>query len=371
MVHAVKDPTSIKTEDLVLVSYQPSEMKKMGGSDSRLVEFTITTDRLDRDQDTIAVDGWDFKDYQKNPVVLWCHDHYSMPIARSLSLTLGGNSIKSICEFAPKELAGGFGYMVYRMYAEGFMNAVSVGMQPMEWSVASDRKYGLNYLKQSLLEYSCVPVPANADALAVARSKGIDMSPMRDWASRMLDERTGMSDDARRQMEVLRSVSSPSGRALILEIGDMKMAGTAAEKEAPTPAPTSAVKQVTRWDCGEKGHAHESEQEAKSCNDFDVAVTNAVKSLQELLTLKKAGKTIKTEAGALLRSVVDEIVPPVAAAAGDPAKKEDEGEQPATDPANGDEEKGFNLGALTEEDLAKAINAGVEAEFNKATGRVQ
>jgi hypothetical protein len=55
---------------------------------------------------------------------------------------------------------------------EGFIKAGSVGFIPVEWKFADDkaRPMGIDFKRQSLLEFSIVPVPANANALIEARS---------------------------------------------------------------------------------------------------------------------------------------------------------------------------------------------------------
>lgn len=222
--------TPIETDRLVVVSSMPVTARAIGADDSRLVEFTITTNRVDREQDSIAADGWDFSDYQTNPVVLWCHDHSGPPVARSRELSLVTNGVRSVAEFTPEDM-NPFGYMICRLYKGGFMHAVSVGFEPREYTIASDRKYGVNYLKQSLLEYSCVPVPANPDALAIARSKGINLAPMKSWAERLLDDGASVwSGGARRQLEVLRSLSSTTRPMLF----DMKTSDGAAVEVTDT-----------------------------------------------------------------------------------------------------------------------------------------
>jgi hypothetical protein len=119
------------------------------------------------------------------------------------------------------------GYMVYQMYVERFLHAVSVGFQPKKYEfvqAAVDaeraRHSGINFLQQELLEYSAVPVPANPNALAVARSAGIDTTPLKQWAERALDE-SDPTDGHRQRLEVLRTAASPSGRPLVLDLGDI------------------------------------------------------------------------------------------------------------------------------------------------------
>lgn len=370
------DQTQVDLTKLGILTPMESEIKTIGGKDSRLIEFIITSDRVDRQQDTLATDGWAFEDYEKNPVVLWAHDHYAMPIGNSRSLTRSGNKIKSICEFTPQELAGGFGYMVYQMYAEKFMHATSVGFQPLTYSYSADRKYGIDYLTQSLLEYSCVPVPANPDALAVARSKGIDTMPLKRWAEQVLDESrsgpTALSDDARRRMEVLRAASSPSGRALILELGDMKMTGT--ETPAPAPRATSTVKKVTteRWECGITGHVHEAEAEATACAEFDKTVIAFVTSIKSLVEIMKSGRKLSDAQKSEIQASFETLVPPAVEASN---KEDDTAGDPGvftteeTDASEDGEEKGLSF-EISEEALRAAVTSAVDEQMKEVTGRV-
>jgi phage head maturation protease len=212
-----RSTTPIETNRLVVVSSVPTSVRAIGKDNARRVEFLISTNRVDREQDTIAADGWDFSDFTRNPVVLWCHDHNAPPVARSVELSRVPNGIRSVAEFTPEDVYP-FGYMIGRLYEGGFMHAVSVGFEPRQFTPAPDRPYGVNYLKQSLLEYSCVPVPANPDALALARSKGINLAPMKSWAERLLDERPSTwGGDTRHQLEVLRSIVF-DGRPSVFDI---------------------------------------------------------------------------------------------------------------------------------------------------------
>ena len=46
----------------------------------------------------------------------------------------------------------------------------------------------MDFQQQELLEFSIVPVPANADCLIEARSAGIDVEPLREWAAKTLEQ---------------------------------------------------------------------------------------------------------------------------------------------------------------------------------------
>lgn len=162
------------------------EVKQVEGEDLTL-QFTISTGAVDRDNDTINPEGWKLDNYMKNPVVLFAHDYHSLPVANSLATWVENTKLKSRAKFTPKDMYP-FGYMVYQFYREGFMRATSVGFNPFKWQFNDERKFGIDFQEQELLEFSCVPVPANPEALIEATAKGIDTTPLKEWAEKVLDE---------------------------------------------------------------------------------------------------------------------------------------------------------------------------------------
>lgn len=153
------------------------------------VPFIISTEIVDRDNDSISMSGWKLKNFKKNPIVLWVHDGRQPPVAKSINIKVEDNKLKSTALFATKDLYP-FGYMVGQMYAKGFLHAVSVGFDPIKYAWVEDnsRPWGIDFIEQELLEYSCCPVPANPEALVDAKAQGIDLNPMLDWVVRVLDE---------------------------------------------------------------------------------------------------------------------------------------------------------------------------------------
>lgn len=134
------------------------------------LEAIISTDDIDRHGEIVDINGIDIKNYEKNPVVMWAHDYSLPPIGKTLSLTkekIGKKMVlKTVMEFATgvSDLAR----EVYNLYKGGFMNAFSIGFIPLD-------EEGNTYTKSELLEYSAVPIPANPNALLLAKAKGIDI----------------------------------------------------------------------------------------------------------------------------------------------------------------------------------------------------
>ena len=117
---------------------------------------------------------------------------------------------------------------VWRMLKAGFLNACSVGFQPSEWDESAT---GIDFKSQSLLEHSVVPIPAHASALVMARSKGINVAPLRDFYARVLDGSKRKGDAARalrKDIELWKIQADPAGRKLFAILPQLKM-------DAPAP----------------------------------------------------------------------------------------------------------------------------------------
>lgn len=177
---------------------------KMGEVDeeNRTIPFILSTASVDREQDSINVDGWDLENYEKNPVVLWCHDSRSFPIGRNLNTRIENGALKADTQFISEDETTSSHFerveTTYLLYKHGFMSAKSVGFRPIKWAWNEDRGYwAIDYEEQELLEDSCCPVPANPEALIEARSMGINTLPLAKWAGEILD--TLPIDDATRR----------------------------------------------------------------------------------------------------------------------------------------------------------------------------
>jgi len=75
------------------------EVVSAARGDDRRLRFTISTASVDREQDTIAVSGWDLRQYLRNPVVLWGHDAAALPIGRALDVGIEAGALKATVEW--------------------------------------------------------------------------------------------------------------------------------------------------------------------------------------------------------------------------------------------------------------------------------
>ena len=135
---------------------------------------TIFANELSRDGVSVDIDGMDFSNYRKNPVVLFAHDYSGrtessgLPIGRTVSLdrTRDGR-IRADFEF----LSGDpFADRVRNAWNRGFLRAASIGWKAIE-ARPSERGRGLRIVKSELIEWSIVAVPADPDALRSAYTR--------------------------------------------------------------------------------------------------------------------------------------------------------------------------------------------------------
>jgi HK97 family phage prohead protease len=135
-------------------------------SDARL---TITTQHEDREGDILIPEGAVLDAYRKNPVVLFSHDHYSIPVARTVSLdVVPGEGIRADFVWLKNDPDAD---RIRNAFEQGVLNAASVGFRPLAWDPLGNGGY--RYTKWELLEWSIVAVPANAEAVRHLKSLGL------------------------------------------------------------------------------------------------------------------------------------------------------------------------------------------------------
>jgi len=147
------------------------EVKKLG---ERQYEFTASTADMDRDGEVIDVEGWDLKNFKKNPVIMYAHDYRSLPIGKATKIGVRDGKLINNVEFPP-EGTYEFADIVERLVGTGYLKTESVGFIPRKWEDGDggEKTPRRTYTKQELLEISIVPVPSNPNALMNAVKEGV------------------------------------------------------------------------------------------------------------------------------------------------------------------------------------------------------
>jgi HK97 family phage prohead protease len=135
-----------------------------------IVEAVISTGDIARDNAIIRVEGWEFDNFWKNPVVCWSHDTWSVPIGKALEIKAEGDELSAITQL---DMADPWAAFIYGKIQRGFINATSVQWNPFEAEFQEiDGRDVLVFLRQELLEYSFCSVPADPGCLVLRGMPG-------------------------------------------------------------------------------------------------------------------------------------------------------------------------------------------------------
>ena len=130
------------------------------------------------------------------------------------------------------------------LYVNGFMKNTSVGFMPDEWTF-DEKVNGFHFIKQTGLEWSLVSVPANAGCFQLAKSAGIDVNPLRQWAMRSLDGLGGIEGVyvSKAKLEaVLKSLGSEKGLKHF-DLGEI----LSVKAEVPTTPEPAPAEKADEW----------------------------------------------------------------------------------------------------------------------------
>jgi phage head maturation protease len=141
------------------------------------LEFILSDATPDRMGDVIEADGWDLSDFKSNPVALFNHNP-NFPIGKWANLRIVNGKLRGHLQLAPEGTSDRIDE-IRRLVDADILRAVSVGFLPMKSEPLTKNSSGgggLRFLQSKLVESSLVAIPANPNALAVARSLNISAS---------------------------------------------------------------------------------------------------------------------------------------------------------------------------------------------------
>lgn len=156
------------------------------------VEFVVSTGALDSHGEKINVEGINITEFKKNPVVLWGHDGFNLPIAKATKVWKESGKLMARAKFYLKDE---FARKVYDYIVDGFLNAVSIGGMVEEWG-----QDGITINKMTMKEFSVVSIPSNPEALVTA-TKSLDGNQQAElralanaYARKMLEKTEGLNE---------------------------------------------------------------------------------------------------------------------------------------------------------------------------------
>ena len=137
------------------------------------MEFVLSDETPDRIGDVITAAGWDLENFKKNPIALFNH-RSDAPIGKWAGLRVDKGALRGKLQLAPQGTSARIDEIRALVDAD-ILRAVSVGFRSLasEPRKIDGRYVGEIFTKQELLETSLVSVPANPNALAIAKGLGI------------------------------------------------------------------------------------------------------------------------------------------------------------------------------------------------------
>lgn len=215
--------------------------------DAYTVTGVFSSEIEDRHGEIVVQDGWDLENYMRNAVVLFGHNHWDLPVGKMVKLGIetvdGKKYLSGTIKFAVEEYD--FAKTLFNLYAGGFMKAFSVGFRNLDNSIEYDEETNEStiYLtRNELLEVSCVPIPANAEALVKAAASGIDLKPYKKSLEKIKeDERPAVFTElhAKALVDVIDILKRVDGTIGNKQATDTEETQDAVQKSGKTASPSS------------------------------------------------------------------------------------------------------------------------------------
>jgi len=133
--------------------------------------FVLSDMTPDRMGDVIDADGWDLRNFKKNPVALFNHNA-NFPIGKWINLRNEKGELRGDLKLAPLGTSDRIDE-IRRLVDADILRAVSVGFLPIQSEPLTKNGGGTRFRKTELVESSLVSIPANPNALAIAKSLNI------------------------------------------------------------------------------------------------------------------------------------------------------------------------------------------------------
>lgn len=143
------------------------------GLEDRIVFFKCSDETIDRDGD-IVKQNWVMDEFEKNPVILYGHDSYSLPVARCVKWLIQDNALYMYILF-PENGASKKSDEVLALIKNDVLKAGSVGFFSMErrHPTPDERTKGVTghvHVKNKIYEFSIVSIGSNPSALVVSKA---------------------------------------------------------------------------------------------------------------------------------------------------------------------------------------------------------
>ena len=130
--------------------------------------YVMSDETVDRMGDVIEAKGWNLDNFLKNPIALFGHDHKFI-VGHWTNVRVQGNKLIGKLNLLPAGVSERLDEIRAAVEA-GVLRAVSVGFAADPEKVEQNKSGGLRFRAAELMECSLVSIPANPNALQMAKS---------------------------------------------------------------------------------------------------------------------------------------------------------------------------------------------------------
>jgi hypothetical protein len=184
------EPEKQITDELITAVADGPNVLQSVDTENRIVEFIISSETVIEGRGyVVRQDGLDLSAIKKNPVFLWMHDAYGytisggMPVGkiltntfRQVTITVDRKKVKATTvkvQF-PTQEEFPLGHQVYKLYAAGYLNAVSIGFRVLQITEPTKQGEPREFTKWKLGELSGVAIGADDEALIIKRAQSLN-----------------------------------------------------------------------------------------------------------------------------------------------------------------------------------------------------
>ncbi|MCQ2202405.1 MAG: HK97 family phage prohead protease [Bacteroidales bacterium] len=137
------------------------------------INFVMADEEVNRKKWRLLLSGLNLENFLKNPIAIRQHDTWSVPVGRWENVRVEKGQLLGTLVFDKNDEEA---VKLYWKYKDGFMNAVSIHIVPIEESedeslLLPGQKYP-TIVKSELLEVSVVTLPGNANAVKLLNMDG-------------------------------------------------------------------------------------------------------------------------------------------------------------------------------------------------------
>lgn len=211
--------------------------------DNRTADFIISTDEVDRFGEVVDQNSWQLENFKKNPIVLFGHSDQKndiMGTAPELTTEKDGEISRTIAKvkFADEGTSEGVD-TVWKLVKQGILRACSIGFIPHKVHYGDEDEEPVTLSENELLEFSIVPIPANAGAVALSLKEGTLSTKDAKWLSKKYLEENALLE--KQMCDSMKSTTKPTGGKGTMNAEEVK----AIAEQAAKLAAKLAAKEVT------------------------------------------------------------------------------------------------------------------------------